>query len=270
MTILGRTFLAIYSLLFIAACAGLAGLLWNDSEMIDLSLGDLNFQAFFVPGAEDAQKWAFTALMAAFVLLGVVTLLLAFMRSSPSGGRLRLRQADGGTVEVGAETIESLLKEELEQLPQVRQATTKVRVNGTAIDSVLTLVVEPSTSIAQITNEAAHVTARALREQVGAANVRRPTVKISYDEIAARPVGGVAPRPRPQHMPPPSPPPDATIVDAPLPSRMAREPLFPTRDQTEGTWTDAPEPGEPRGPLEWREDEPLPAESDERAPDDQR
>lgn len=273
MSILGRIFLAFYSLLFIALCAVLTGLLWNDSQMIDIELGDLNFQSFFVPGADNAQKWAFTGLMAAFCLFGLATLLLAFMRSSSSsGGRLRIRQSDGGTVEVEARAIEAIIIDEVERLPDVRQADAKVRINGNAVDPLLTLVVQPSTSIAHITSEAAQATARALREQVGVANIRRPTVKISYDEISARPVPGG--RPRPQH-PGTQPPPPAPLADTSQQGQVVRrEPLFPTSQEgNEGAWgggersTGAPS----SGTLEWREGDPSPGRAeDEQARNDDR
>lgn len=274
MSILSRIFLAVYSVLFIAACAVLTGLLWNDSEMIDIKLGDLNFQSYFVPGAEDAQKWAFTALMAALCLLGLATLMLAFMRSSgPSGGKLRIRQSDGGTVEVDARAIEAIITQEVERLPDIRQADAKVRVNGNAVDSLLTLVVQPSTSIAHITSEAAQATARALREQVGVANVRRPTVKISYDEIAARPVPGGRPV-RPQQAAGAPPPPGATLEDAPAPTlQQRREPLFPAaHGTTEGAWNQGQSTAPSQGnTLEWREGDPAPARTeDEQARNDDR
>lgn len=265
MTVLSRVFLAVYSLLFIALCAGFVGLLWNDSEMLDIELGDLNFQAFFVPGAEDAQKWAFTALMAAFVLLGLATFVLAFTRSTAGGGRLRLRQADGGVLEVGSDAIEALLRDELERLPEVRQAHTRVRVSGNVIDPTLTLVVEPSSSIAHVTNEAAQVTARALREQVGVANVRRPTMKISYDEIASRPIASG--RARPQHIAPAPPPPAEPSVEAPP---RSREPLFPASREPEAqAWRSDPPVRPSSGELEWREGRPDATEV-EQAPDDER
>ncbi|MGK2964598.1 MAG: alkaline shock response membrane anchor protein AmaP [Tepidiformaceae bacterium] len=263
MSILSRLFLAIYSVLFIALCAGLALLLWNDSEMIDLALGDLNFQAFFVPGAENAQKWAFSALMFAFCLLGFVTLILAFSRESQSGGRLKLRQADGGSVEIDAHTLEAMLRDDLQQIPEVRQADAKVRVDGAAVSTALNLVVEPSTNIAYVTDEASRVTARTLREQIGVENVRRPAVRISYDEISARPVQ--AGRMRPQMPPAPSDTTPLAETERHAPAAPPRQPLFPTAAPTAApdAWATEERPEtpawEPAGPtLEWRESDESP------------
>ncbi len=203
-----RFFLVVYSLLLMAACAGLGVLAWNDNEKLDLNAGDFNLQAFV--DATDSAKWAFTAILAGIGLIGLLTLLLAFSRTGMrSGGALRLRQEDGGTVEVGAQALQSLLRDELERIPDVRSADPRVRVDGNAVDSMLNLTVEPGANIAHVTNEAAHATMQTLREQIGASNVRRPSVRITYEGA-----GGMgaprAPRPKPQAQP-------TTVVAAPSP-----------------------------------------------------
>lgn len=191
-----RFFLALYSLVLIAACGGLIVLAWNEEQMLDIQVRDFNAVAFI--DAPTSHQIAFTAMLGPFILLGLITFLIALV--TPSGGagsRLRLRQADGGTVEVTAASLESLLRDELQRLPEIRQARPRVRLAGGAIDSEIAVVIEPSASIAQVTSLITQTTGQVLKEQVGVSTVRRPRISISYDEISARPVGSEG-RPAPR------------------------------------------------------------------------
>jgi hypothetical protein len=185
---LRRTFLALYSLLLIAAAAGVAVLAWNEDEKLDLNVSDLNISAAIT--STDSLQWALTALMVAIGLLGLMTFLLAVAKSAQTGSTLRMRQADGGTVEVSNEAIETLLRDELEQLPEVRRVAPKVRLAGGAVETSLDAWIEPSASIAHATTVLGQGVAGVLRDQVGVTNVRRPAIRIHYDEVAARPVPG--------------------------------------------------------------------------------
>jgi len=196
--VLSRIVLAIYSLLWIAACAGLGVLLWNDDEMLDLEFRDLGLSAFFVAEDADLERGVLTAILALAGVLGLLTLFLALRRQGPSRGALRMRQQDGGVVEVTATAIESLLKGELEQLPEVRQADVKVRLRGGVVDTGISTLIEPSASIAHVTASVGETVATVLKDQVGVTAVRRPTVHVRYDEVQARPVGA---RPRPAARP---------------------------------------------------------------------
>ena len=97
-------------------------------------------------------------------------------RGEGSQGRstLRMKQADGGTVEVSNEAIENLLRDELEQLPEVRRVAPKVRLAGGAVETSLDAWIEPSASIAHATTVLGQGVAGVLRDQVGVTNVRRP------------------------------------------------------------------------------------------------
>ena len=115
----------------IAAAGGLIALAWNQDQKLDLNIGDFNLQAFVV--SSNSAKYGVTAVLAAIALIGLVTLIVAVMRDSDrsmgsSKGTLRLRQADGGTDEVTATSIESLLRDELQPLPDVRSVNPRVRV----------------------------------------------------------------------------------------------------------------------------------------------
>lgn len=192
-----RSFLVLYSLLLIAAAGGLIALAWNQDRKLDLNISDFNLQAFV--NSTDSWKWIATIILAAIALLGLFTLIVAVTRDgvSASRGALRMKQTDGGTVEVTASAIENLLRDELLRLPEVRDIDPKVRLAGGAIDTYLDAVIEPSASIAHVTTVLGQGVATVLRDQVGVTNIRRPNIKIRYDEVNARPVRSES-RPRPQ------------------------------------------------------------------------
>ena len=194
MNALRRTLLVAYSLLIIAAAGGLIGLAWNQDRKLDLSIGELNLQAFIT--SDDNAKYAFTAICAAVALFGLFTLVAAVLRPAQgrSTGTLRMRQADGGIVEVTASAVENLLREELDTYPEIRSVRPWVRLNNGAVETHLDAVIEPSASIASVTTVLGQGVAGVLRDQVGVTNVKRPTIKISYDESVARPVNGPARR----------------------------------------------------------------------------
>lgn len=200
---LRRFFLALYSVVFIAACGGLLALAWNEDQKLDITVRHFNLQAFI--DASDSNRAVFTAMLVPFVLLGVLTLTVAFWISrGGSRGTLRLKQSDGGTVEVTAQALETLLRDALNRIPEIRQASPTVRLSGGAVDSTITVTIEPSASIANVTGLVTQTTAQVLKEQVGVTNVRRPHVRINYDEIAARPAGTGPSAPQPAEAPPPT------------------------------------------------------------------
>lgn len=224
-----RSFLVLYSLLLIAAAGGLIALAWNQDRKLDLNISDFNVQAFV--NSTDAWKWIATAILAAIALLGLFTLIIAVTRDgmASSRGTLRMKQTDGGTVEVTAAAIENLLRDELQRLPEVREVDPRVRLTGGAVDTYLDAVIEPSASIAHVTTVLGQGVATVLRDQVGVTNIRRPNIKIRYDEVNARPVRS-EPMPRPQmasrpvppsEFQPPIPPPPAARTAPPEPGNTA-------------------------------------------------
>lgn len=202
---LRRVLLAGYSVTFVAACGGLIVLAWNQDQQLDLNTS--GFRLVSSISADNAEKWIFTLLMLCLALFGVLTFLLAVSPASAEGrkGTLRMKQADGGSVEVTADAIESLLRDELEHLPEIRQADPRVKLAGGAVETSITAVIEPSASIAHVTNLIAVTTGTTLREQVGVTNVRRPAVRIQYDEMSARPVSTRSRAPRYPTVPGPAP-----------------------------------------------------------------
>ncbi|MEJ5222137.1 MAG: alkaline shock response membrane anchor protein AmaP [Tepidiforma sp.] len=200
-----RLLLAVYSVLLLAACGGLFALAWNQDKKLDIRVGDFNLQAFVV--SSDGARLVFGLVLAAVAVIAFLSLLAAVWRSGAarSRGVLALRQEDGGTVEISAATLEAILRDALQALPEVRRAEPRVDVRSGAVESHIDATIEPSVSIAMATKVMVDTVHAVLREQVGVTSVRRPAIRITYDELAARPAG-MAPA-RPAYAPVPPPPP---------------------------------------------------------------
>jgi len=194
---LRRGLLALYSLVFIAACGGLIGLVWNEDEKLDLDISnDFNLQAFVA--ATDSAQILSTTVLGILIVFGLWTLIMSLLPAGGAGassGMLRLKQSDGGTVEVTSQALERLVREEVEALPEVRQAVPRVKVSGGAVDTDALVVIEPQESIAHVTTVVNDAINRAYKEQVGVSNVKRPNIRISYEPVKGRPLSdGAAPR----------------------------------------------------------------------------
>ncbi len=226
-----RLLLAIYSVLLLAACGGLFALAWNQDKKLDIQVRSFNLQAFVT--SSDTARAVFAALVALVAVIAFLSLLAAVWRSrSPrSGGVLALRQEDGGIVEISAATLEAILRDALQALPEVRRAEPHVDVRSGAVESRIDATIEPSVSIAIATKVIVDTVHAVLREQVGVTSVRRPAIRMTYDELAARPAGMV-PR-QPAYAP--GPPPPAGGQAAPP------APIFPAARGTEPPETPAPE-----------------------------
>ena len=249
---LRRALLVIYSLLLIAAAGGLIALVWNQDQKLDMNIGDFNFQAFAT--STNGAKWIATIILAAIALIGFITLVIAVTRNTEGSGRkgtLRMKQTDGGTVEVTSSAIENLLRDELQRLPAVRNVIPRVRLgSGGAVDTNIDATIEPSASIAVATNELSQGVATVLRDQVGVTNVRRPSIRISYDDMNARPIRGQRDDAAQRYdMPPSGTPVPASKFDPPLP-RSSTLPPRPPEPLGQQEVARAPEPlGQDEG---WR------------------
>ena len=239
MNFFNRFFLVIYSLLFIAACAGLVVMAWNQDQKLDIVLGSFNLQAFIL--SNDSDRWLFTAMMGLLAMIGVISLITAFSRGgkSASSGTVRLRATDGGVVEIDASAVEALLRSNLESLPQVRQASPHVKASKGSVETDITVSVYPGASISDITHTVNETTANVLRQQVGATQVRRPVLHITYDELAAVPSGRMRPQSPPSAGTLPPPPgyqqPQEPLAYAPPPPPPASTASEPLRYETQPT-----------------------------------
>ena len=187
MNALRRILLVVYSLVLLAALGGIASLAWDQDEQLDLNIGDLNIQAFVE--SSDNAKYALTAVLVGIGLIALLSILVALWPNRQgSKGPLKIKQADGGYVEVTPKAIEAILKDELESLPEVRRATPRVRLAGGAVDTHIDADIEPSASIAHATRLLSTTVETTLREHVGVTTTRRPVIRINYDEAAARPI----------------------------------------------------------------------------------
>lgn len=202
MNALRRFLLVIHALLLLGFVGGLISLAWDQDEQLDLNISDLNIQAFVEAG--DNAKYALTAVLGAIGLIAVISLLVALWpQREGRKGAMRIKQTDGGFVEVTPGAIEALLRDELEALPEVRRANPRVRLNGGAVDTHVDADIEPSASIAHITKLLSSTVESTLRDHVGVTAVRRPVIRINYDEAAARPIPGGRVRPAPPPEPGP-------------------------------------------------------------------
>jgi hypothetical protein len=224
MSAIARIFLVLYSLLLIAACAGVVALSFNDEEMLDLSVGDYAVRAFV--DSSDGARWAVTVILGAIGLLGAISMVVALLpwhgRHRP--GQVRIQRAGGGTVEITTSALEHLLHEEISGLAGVRQVSPLVRTRGDTIESEITLSIDSGANIAEVTSTVSEATGAVLREQVGATQVRRPTIRITYDEIEVR-------HPAQRPMAPP---------EGPLPPPPGAAPRRPAGEQPEQLSWQAP------------------------------
>lgn len=235
MNTLRRILLVVYGLLLLAAVAGAGILLWNQDEQLDLTIQDFNLQILVTTG--DAEKYAATAILVVIGWLAVMSIIVALWpRRQGSRGALRIRQADGGMVEVTPAAIESLLRDELESLPEVRSVKPKVALAKGSVDTYLDAQIEPSASIASATKLLSTTVEGVLREQVGVTAIRRPTIRISYPEAGSGPKGA-----RAASLPPPSPSdlrPQHQVAYAAEPGTVARPPEAPAYTTTTTATTD--------------------------------
>ena len=206
MNLMGRALLFLFGAAWIAAATGVILLAWNSDKKVDIDVKDFNLQAFVE--ADDAERWGTTVVVGAIGLLGVAALLVAVLpaRARARRGLVRLRQSDGGTVEVSNEALEGLLAGELALLPEVRGATAAIRVRGRAISTDLDLLVAPGVRIADVTRVVGTRLTEVFRDQVGVAQVHRPLVRVRYEEESpAGPMSDDSAAPEPP-LPPPPPP----------------------------------------------------------------
>lgn len=249
MNALRRFCLAIYSLLLIAAAGALIALTWADNQQFDWTIGGWNFQALV--NSSNGGKIIFTIILAVIAFIGLLTLILAVFRDSVRNqrGALRLRQSDGGTIEVTGRAIESLLRDELQRLPDVRSVDPHVRLVGGAVDTNLAAVIAPTANIATVTSTLSQGVSNILRDQVGVTNVRRPSIRIEQD--AAPDYGrdgarasdggyGYRPDPAPAAMPSSSPEAAAEPHRPSWPGTSSQAPVTPNNDDTVVTRDDTP------------------------------
>lgn len=218
MTTLHRWLLAFYSSLLIAVCGAFALLAWDQERQLDVDLRGFRFVSSITSG--ESEKGAFILLLWVVAMFGVITMLVAiFPAAKARRGVFRLRQTNGTIVEVSAESLESLLEDELERLPDVRQAWASVSMVSGIIQPDVTVVIEPSAHVAHVSAAVVHHTIQTLKERVGLTHVNRPGIQVSYEEFAERPVvaqrpAGVALAMAGPSQPPPAPAPPPSVAPA--------------------------------------------------------
>jgi hypothetical protein len=186
MTRVGRVFLGVYSVLLVGAAGGLVAMAWRQDEKLDVVIGGFNLQAFIAAG--ETPQMVATVVLGLVGLLGVGTLALAFLAGpDEQRGLIRLPQAGGGFMEVPGATVTEMLQDELEQMPDVREARVGIHTDGKAVDVDIELLVISSASVGGVTADAGRAVLVTMRETFGVTAVRRPRVRLVYEEIAVRP-----------------------------------------------------------------------------------
>jgi len=199
---LRRVLLAAYGVLFALAAVGLAALAWDRGSQLDIDLA--NFRAVAFVDTTGATRAAFTALMAVFALLGLVTAVVALLPDGPRGRAVRLRTPSGQFVEVTAAALEANLRDLLEQLPDVAAALVRVTFGRGAAHTSVAVEIQPGANIAYVTAAVAHAAAALLRDQAPGLAVARPEVRIDSSGPGAGPLapsspGGPPARPHIEH-----------------------------------------------------------------------
>lgn len=251
MSVLARIFLALWGLLLVAACGGLIALSFNESEKLDVNIGNYNFQAAVT--TSDGARIAVTIILVAIALIGAISVLIAFIpwRAGRSSGAIRLERAGGGTVEITSDAIEQLLADELRRLPGVRQVDPVVRAAGNTVAPEITVAIDPGANIAEVTSTVSEATGAILREQVGATQVRRPAIRVTYEELTVRHPAARPLAPREGPLPPPPEPAFRRPVQPPPTERDHEEAAEPAAEpgETQSMAVQAPD-GETEGQPE--------------------
>jgi hypothetical protein len=195
MTALQRGLLVFYSSVWVAACCGLIILAWNDTKMLDIETGDFLARAFIT--TDGATRWAFTALMAALGLPGILTFSYALTwQPGVREGYLRTLFSGEREGEVPAAEIERMIQSELESYPEVRQASVRLRMKRGSVDPSIQLLTDYEAPYSRMESIAGEMTAMILREQLGATPQKPAFVTISVD-VPPPPPEPVVPEPDP-------------------------------------------------------------------------
>ncbi|MFN0095185.1 MAG: hypothetical protein ACKVVT_10490 [Dehalococcoidia bacterium] len=197
-----RGFLAAYSLLFLALCALLIALAWDQGRQLDLGLGDWNLRAFITAG--NAEKWAFTVLMALLGLMALATFALAVTPQARgrSAQRFKVRHADGSWLEVDTEALERMVETEVLGLPDVMAAEVYIQFFDKRVFTEVDAAIAPAANVSYMTQAISFAVARVLGDQVGLQLVRRPSITFRFEDPAPP---ATSPAPRGLSFDPPTP-----------------------------------------------------------------
>ncbi len=180
-----RVLLTCYGLLLLAVTGSL--LVWNSGsrDPLNAHLGEFRLQASIATAS--TENWGVATVAGVAGIVGLLSLVVALgRRHLRFGGMLRVRQADEGDVEVAPRSIESWLSEELKSIPGVEAVRARVRVRGGAVEPLVTVSVGPRANIARLASTVRSVTVQSLHDGLGAATVRKPTIRIVESERRLR------------------------------------------------------------------------------------
>jgi len=147
----------------------------------------------------------------AAVAVGLDLLLLTvlyFELRRPTTTHARVKQVDGGVVEIAFEAIRQRLLYHLGNVPDVLKITPHINARGGRVDVRVDVETSPHVIVPDKAAEIIEAIHRALEDEMGLRMRRKPEVRIYHS--AYHDVGPV--RPRSPSRPAPSPPPDSSPV----------------------------------------------------------
>jgi hypothetical protein len=200
---LQRGLLVFYSLLLIGACVLCATLVWDQTRQLDIDLGAFRITAGITSG--DTERLLFTLMLICIGFFAALSMAIAVIPMERYRPTLRIRQPNGADVEVAPPAMEAVLRDELERLPDVRQAYPVVRFTRDEVEAHLTVFLEPYATISHVAHAVQHTAEETLRERFHVTRLRRPGIHISYEvaEPGHDPMGRV--KPQVAFDPPPAP-----------------------------------------------------------------
>jgi hypothetical protein len=160
-----RGLLAGYSLLLVGFSVLMIVLAWNEGRQLDIDLGGFRLVSFIDTGG--ANRVLFTGLMFFIAWFALITFVVALVADRPRyRDTLVVRMADG-KVTLTADMVATMIREEVERLPSVRQAFVAVRFNHDRVEPDITLVLEPGSRVDHTVNAVQITTRETLGDRFG-------------------------------------------------------------------------------------------------------
>jgi hypothetical protein len=161
-----RALLAFYSLLFAGLAALLIVLAWDGDSQLDLDLSGFRLVSFIETSGAD--RLLFTGLMFFIAWFALITLAMAVFREKPRYRDELVVSGPEGTVTLTRDAVSAVLREEIEMLPVVREAFPAVRFTKDAVETDITLVLEPGANLSHAVNAVTLTAGRTISERFGA------------------------------------------------------------------------------------------------------
>jgi hypothetical protein len=178
MSLLNRAILVFFALALASGAIAVAVLAWTiPSESID---GLYNAVDWLDENRGDAERGILTGAVAAIVLLAIGIILLEVMPGSAS--EVSVTDLSGGDAVLSTAAIGHRIEEAVRDVPQVTQVKAGVRTRKKGVIVDLVLHVEPSASLAAVSDQASEATRRVLADKVHVELMEPPHARLYYTE----------------------------------------------------------------------------------------